>query len=381
MRLEEIRQLTISSGFDRGGQSQTVQLQRSWPLNANHLLLEYRNEAGIILPGQWNRDPKELDRLAAAIGGRSDRRPMLVNSHDQAVLLQPEGLDGQLRSLTLLLRSEKSQLLSHRPGKRAIVRWQGTDGALYCKLFATDRNYRRATQNFEHAHHNAEEFRSPEIRRAMNHQRGLVLSSVDGTSLHLRLKNGDVDQVTALQIGRALRRLHSSPVAPHLRMHRAADEAAVLAGWTQHVATYLPDKSTQMQSYYDAISACLSNHSDTFVVSHRDLYDKQILITPDRQPGLIDFDTMAMADPALDPANLLAHLELRVHQRICDDARRLVLSHAILQGYGGYDPKGLQIYLDSARLRLACVYGFRPHWQHVMSPMLARIGRPWDSEL
>lgn len=93
------------------------------------------------------------------------------------------------------------------PGREATILFTGM-------LFATGRSHRRATRNVEHAHHNAEEFRSPEIRREMNHQRGPVLSSVDGTSLHFRLKNGGVDQVTALQIGRALRRLHGTPAAP-----------------------------------------------------------------------------------------------------------------------------------------------------------------------
>ena len=40
---------------------------------------------------------------------------------------------------------------------------------------------------------------------------------------------------------------------------------------------------------------------------HRDLHEKQILVTA-RGAGFLDFDTLSLADPALDAGNLLAHL-------------------------------------------------------------------------
>ncbi|WP_396134697.1 phosphotransferase [Cellulomonas sp. ATA003] len=53
---------------------------------------------------------------------------------------------------------------------------------------------------------------------------------------------------------------------------------------------------------------------------HRDLHDKQLLVDGSGGIGLLDFDLAAAGEAALDLANLLVHLELRVHQGC---ARRL----------------------------------------------------------
>lgn len=385
MRLEQIHRLTVDSNDDREEPKQTLELRRCWPVNANHLLLEYSNEAGMIVPGQWRRDPGELEQLAAEMGDKLGLQPIRVSStHSQMVLLQPQGLDHQLRGLTALLRSQNSQLLSHRPGKRAIVRWLGENPPHYCKLFASGRAFRRAVQNFEHAHHAAEGlaegFRTPAIQRSLKHSQTLILTAVVGTSLHEQLRQCTLDLNDARRIGWALRTLQAMPSAPHLREHGPDDEARILTTWMQHLATYMPEWAERMMPHCDTITAHLRGCESQMVLAHRDLHDKQILISPDQQPGFIDFDTLAMADPALDPANLLAHLELRQIQGICSQDVRLATAHAVLQGYGSsHPPKPFQTYLDAARLRLACVYGFRPRWQCVMDPLLARIGESWDT--
>ena len=69
---------------------------------------------------------------------------------------------------------------------------------------------------------------------------------------------------------------------------------------------------------------------------------------------------MAIGDPALDLANLLAHLDLRERQGLIDDAAPL--RRAVLHGYGPGSAlvKRLPGYEALARQRLAAVYAFRP---------------------
>jgi hypothetical protein len=54
---------------------------------------------------------------------------------------------------------------------------------------------------------------------------------------------------------------------------------------------------------------------------HRDLHDGQVLIAADGGIGVLDFDTLAAGDPALDLANLLVHFELRSAQGACTPSR------------------------------------------------------------
>src|SRR5699024_6771465 len=96
---------------------------------------------------------------------------------------------------------------------------------------------------------------------------------------------------------------------------------------------------------------------------HRDLHDKQILISNDRA-GLLDFDLAAVGEPALDVANLLVHLELRAEQGLLAQDAAEALTAAFLDEYRPSDPvrAALPAYAAATRVRLAAVYRFRPPW-------------------
>jgi aminoglycoside phosphotransferase (APT) family kinase protein len=93
---------------------------------------------------------------------------------------------------------------------------------------------------------------------------------------------------------------------------------------------------------------------------HRDLHDLQVLIDDHGSVGVLDFDLMAIGDPALDLANLLAHLDLRQRQGLIDDAAPL--RRAVQRGYAPGAPLAGRVpgYEALARQRLAAVYAFRP---------------------
>ena len=120
------------------------------------------------------------------------------------------------------------------------------------------------------------------------------------------------------------------------------------------------------------------------VLAHRDLHDGQVLLTAGSAadlaaatPGLLDLDTAALADPALDAGNLLAHLDLAAAAGHADAARAAavgVVEHVAL------DPARIQVLRRAAAVRLCAVHAYRPAGPEVVPALLAGDTRvaPWD---
>ena len=155
--------------------------------------------------------------------------------------------------------------------------------------------------------------------------------------------------------------------------HTGADEANVLWQWferaREHRALSLLDRLGA-----EAVETCqrlTSGDDGTRVLTHRDLHDKQILWDGDTL-GLLDLDTAARGEAALDLGNLWAHVELRHAQgRLTQQDRDRILDLLLgdLAGVLPTTPERIAAYHRAARLRLAFVYAFRPrsagwlrHW-------------------
>lgn len=114
-----------------------------------------------------------------------------------------------------------------------------------------------------------------------------------------------------------------------------------------------------------ALGGLLSSRPDPLVWAHGDLHDKQLLGTAGTgTPGLLDFDESCQAEPALDLANLAVHLELRCLQRLLT-APRYRIAHAQVLATAEklqVSPERFAAHAASTRLRLACMYTFRPPW-------------------
>ena len=115
------------------------------------------------------------------------------------------------------------------------------------------------------------------------------------------------------------------------------------------------------------------------VLTHRDLHDKQWLLDG-RRACLLDFDLLCLAEPELDAANFLAHLELRRLQQPQLGARDVQLcGKAFLDGLGlSLDNPAcstrLEFYQATCFARLALVYLLRPPWQSLV-PTLVKLGK------
>ncbi len=108
-------------------------LQRAWPRSGERLALEYVDDSGRIVPGQWIADPASLERVARQTARQSAGAPTAVlQSH--RVLLQLGGADRRLVGLRSLLQRDDATLLSHRPERRAAVRLGDGADARFAKV-------------------------------------------------------------------------------------------------------------------------------------------------------------------------------------------------------------------------------------------------------
>lgn len=249
----------------------------------------------------------------------------------------------------------------HRYGKRAVVRLPDR----FVKVVRPGDGPAMATaarQGREIAE--AAGFETPEVLDA---SRGVAtFSVVPGRSLHelggvvtggqwRRWWDGWAQQWVALATGR-----HSD-----LDHHTAHDEVTNLRRWLDRVARLeaLPTELSQrVIARAEQVSADLvSGPQQPLVVSHRDLHDKQLLADGDAL-GVLDFDTVTLAEPALDLANLAVHADLRVDQGLWSRGHGETVQQAVgtVAERLGVDPGRFETYAEATRLRLACLYAFRP---------------------
>ena len=142
------------------------------------------------------------------------------------------------------------------------------------------------------------------------------------------------------------------------------------------------------------MSEALRSGSSPTGVLHRDLHDKQLLLpepgSGQTRIGLIDVDTLAVGERALDIANLLAHLDLRRRQGLLAPARAARAADAFREtacrrrdsGQGTRSRRGdavsrvedrVRVHLDAARLRLAGVYAGRAGSEMLARGLLADV--------
>ncbi|WP_196073216.1 phosphotransferase family protein [Nakamurella alba] len=193
----------------------------------------------------------------------------------------------------------------------------------------------------------------------------VTTAALPGRSLHELIAAADPALPGMVRaVGRALAALHAAEPPDGLPVHDSAAELAVTRRWEDLARRWgaaLPTAATPPRP-----------RTARGVALHRDLHDKQLLIggtgptgdpATDSGPevGFIDFDLLAIGDPALDLANLLEHLRWReVHggHRGAAGLRAALLD--------GYDPSAavraaLPFHCALTRRRLAAVYHFRTH--------------------
>lgn len=295
------------------------------------------------------------------------------------VTLTPFGEDPALAGLPAAV--DAGELLVHRFTKRAVVK---TDSA-FLKLLPA-----RKVARVIAAHATAAQLigaagiATPRVT-AVNGGT-LTLSIVPGVSLYDLGSSsvgagGTDDDLATLERAWSVWADHwpAFAAAPRgeatpLPSYRPEDEVETLMSWMArcHGFGALPVPATALRSaVHDAAGLLLVGTPQTPALSHRDLHDKQVLISSGSTSkgvlGLIDCDTLALAEPALDLANLLVHLSFREAQGLLSARRRAVGERAILEVAEelSVPEDRMNAYSRSTKLRLACVYAFRPRWREL----------------
>jgi hypothetical protein len=351
-----------------------LHLRRSWARSADHLLLEYVSVAGAPVAGQWMRDGAALERVARETGQRCPDAPCaLVECDAGPVLLQPRGADRRLDGLAELCAAAGTELVAHRPERRAVVRDRRGPDTRYVKVVRPSM-VGRVLEPAVRLGAFDRPFALPRPVQVDEARGWLVCTALPGRSLFDLLGGGAVlDRGLAPAVGSALRWMHDREAAG-LPSHTADAEIELVRECCARVAILAPGLSLGPAAR--AVAAGLEGVASPPVPLHRDLHDKQILVDEGNALGLLDLDTMAAGEAALDLANLLAHLELRQLQARCTPGAAAAFAGGLMQGYrpGEAVARRLAAYLDSARLRLACVYALRPRWATLPPDLIRRIG-------
>ncbi|MFT0848555.1 phosphotransferase [Actinomycetaceae bacterium L2_0104] len=285
-----------------------------------------------------------------------------------------EGSDLLLPQLVEVLGKHGGEVVSHRPGRRAVVR---TRANTYVKVVRPGRSG-AILAGIERARPFAHTFRTP---RVLGHDESTVtFSAVPGRSLHSGAHWSPVAWKLAWAGTLDAWSRATAFVAMDAPVHDATAEAVVLASWVSKVAAVEPDAAEEISRVAAvAMEALLALPTPSTVTPiHRDLHDKQLIWDPEAGPGMIDLDTVCRGDPAIDLGNLGAHVRLRHAQGIWD-ARQSDTVSALIEGEGrarGIPRAHIVAYERATLVRLACIYAFRPRWRHLTPILLNKARTP-----
>jgi len=382
--IASLRRISPPPGASSPG---ALSLRRAWPRPDGRLLLEYRDERGAIVAAQAGLDGEAI----AAERCRAERvgaPPPLVANH--RVLLHARGADGRLPALHRLLEGSDVRLVAHRATRRAVVALYGSAGveavranrtgtdadaaptAAYIKAVRPSRAAAVAGAARAAAQLVAGVCSVPAVLAVDRRSGTVTYATMPGRRLtDLLATRAGADAIEAL--GSALRTLHAAARPPNVDLHDAAREARLVIEAAAALTPYAPELSERTAGAGRAAARRLRSLPPVAPVPvHRDLHDKQVLVGASGI-GLLDFDTLALGDPALDLGNMLAHLELRALQGRCSPADAERLTAALLDGYraGADIRERIAVYAHATRVRLACLYAFRPGWPTVPVALLA----------
>jgi hypothetical protein len=138
----------------------------------------------------------------------------------------------------------------------------------------------------------------------------MVHESIEGADLRHALRGDDTEAAFRLT-GRWLAVLHSAPAPPDVEAKGPAHEFRKLSRWRNEVAPYLGrDQRTKLRFAQNALRRRARNDRTqwTPALIHKDFYPANVF-WDGRCIWVVDFDELAVGDPALDVGHFLAHMQ------------------------------------------------------------------------
>lgn len=304
-----------------------------------------------------------LDDAVAAWRLKDD--PVLEGVAD---LLDPDRLGSEHGS------GSRGRLLGYKPLRRAVIRLEDSAGQAhrFVKHVRPGRAREIADRQaiLETWARASSGFSLPELLAVHHGPDSLTWAAAPGVTVERALRDTRGRAAAAAALGRCLASLHRHPARLPLTRSRAA-ELETTAAWTTLGAPLVLDSGLgSTLGELEAVAAHLTHGRP--VLSHCDLHDGQFLLG-EEGTYLLDFDTLALAEPELDLGNLLAHLDLLgfAHTELEDLGLEEILVEAYVRERGPLpDRQRLAWYRALSALRLACVHALRPETRH-LAPRLA----------
>ncbi len=159
------------------------------------------------------------------------------------------------------------------------------------------------------------------------------------------------------------------------------DETRGLAEYRARLAQARSDALPAVAALHAALleRAAILPPAPRAVPLHRDFYYSQVIFDGPRLQ-LIDFDLLALGDPAIDVANFSAHLaylgleQFGDLQRFAGAARRFCDAYCAAGVVDDAFPERVAFYQAATLFRLLSVVVARPALQHLFEPLLAHAG-------
>ncbi len=264
--------------------------------------------------------------------------------------------------------SVTARVLSYKPSRRLTVRYRlaspsGRGSTYFAKLLPKGSAPRLL------ALHEALErklasrpdagFSTASVAANLPEWEGMIWRRAAGQSLYDSLSTSDLEH-RVRRAAKAVANLHSTRLEWNGR-HDRWRELQTLENWTRAVEVSGHPMGNGLQRSLAFLRERLWRPPVAdLTLSHRDFYDRQILLQ-EETCTLLDLELMSYAEPELDLANFVAHLELRSMQGRLRKVE--AIAESFLDSYQSrrppLDASRFQWYLSASLLRLACVYSLR----------------------
>ena len=293
------------------------------------------------------------------------------------------------------------ELFKYKPNRRCVLGYRlngrlrhshtKTTHEIIGKVFRDDRGERlHALQDA--LWHNGFADDSPDnihVPRAiayLSKMRMQVQEKAPGKTLNELVQTTPIDGYMS-RCAHGLAKLHCTDLAGWLEEHSDFQlksytidhELRQLARFTENLCGYRPDLAKDAHYLHQALVAWGKRlpQTRTAVPIHRDFYYSQLLVAGNRLT-LIDFDLLALGDPALDVANFTAHLAFMGIDHL-DDIDALAaaadlfkISYAWPKFVDETFWERVTFYEAATFFRLLQVIAPRPGLAHLFDPMLER---------
>lgn len=314
------------------------------------------------LEPEWEAAVERLVRLARVRLGPAAaprREPRRVEIPEPAVVAAELAAVGRTD-----VEIETAEIVRHKPGRRCTLRYGARVGGrpvfLYGKVYASDRAA-RVFETYRRLHVARVRIGAelPAPVACVPLLRFLALSAVAGAPAGPPLAAGDLRVAGAL--AETLHRFHRSEVVLE-RVHTLAAELAPLPDRVERLAKAQPSLASDARRCL-ALARAGARRPWRWrsLPILRDVYEEHVLLAREGL-ALLDLDDAAMSEPAVDVANVVAHLRLLSLRGTASRGAR-ASAVAVAARYGKLDAELdrdlVRFLVGTTLLRLAGIHGER----------------------